>query len=76
MNENQKPRYCGGCHDNFYNGNNNLGVERCWNLNSAKVVWRKEVPLDQRPPWKQKAKRVLDCYHRSGYVYVEANRER
>lgn len=76
MTEKQKLRHCSGCHDNFYNGNNDLGVERCWNLKSAKVVWRKEVSIDQKPPWKQKAKRVLDCYHRPGYIYVEANRER
>jgi hypothetical protein len=33
---------CQGCRDNFYNGNNPLGVKECWSFKSAKVVkrWR------------------------------------
>jgi len=30
--------YCIGCHDNFYNGNNDMGIKECWNLKCAKVV--------------------------------------
>lgn len=74
MTDRQKLRYCRGCRNNFYNGNNDLGVDRCRLLDKAKVVWRKEVPMDQRPPWTQKAKRVLSCYRRSGYVYVDPDR--
>lgn len=32
---------CAGCRDNFYNGNNNLGVQECWNYESAKVISKK-----------------------------------
>lgn len=63
-------KYCARCRDNCYN----QGAERCWSFDTAKVVWRKEVPMDQRPPWTQKAKRVLSCYRRSGYVYVDPDR--
>ena len=33
-------KLCAGCRDNFYNGNNPLGVKRCWSLDTAKVVTR------------------------------------
>lgn len=35
-------KYCRGCRDDFYNGNNGLGVKQCWSLKSARVVkrWR------------------------------------
>ena len=42
--------YCVGCRDNFYNGNNNLGVKECWCLKDAKLVMKKEVHIDQAPP--------------------------
>lgn len=72
MSKNEKRRkYCGGCRDDFYNGNNPLGVEECWHLRDAKVVWKKLVYIDQRPPWNQKAQRVLSCYSRPRYVCVK-----
>jgi len=71
-----KRRRCVGCHDNFYNGNNPLGVAECWSLKDAKVVWKKEVPISQVPPWTQKARRFLNCYHQTGYVYVCKDQER
>ena len=42
--------YCVGCRDNFYNGNNDLGVKECWCLKDAKLVMKKEVHIDQAPP--------------------------
>ena len=67
----QKLRMCVGCSENFYNGNNPLGVKECWNLKSAKVVLKKAVPIWQAPPWNQPAEKVLSCLHRDGYVMVE-----
>jgi hypothetical protein len=34
--------HCTGCRNNFYNGNNPMGVKVCWYLEGAKVVkrWR------------------------------------
>lgn len=75
MTEPEKLKMCTGCRNNFYNGNNDMGVEKCWSLSTAKLVLRKEVPIDQRPPWTQKAKTLLSCYHAAGCVYVEPNRE-
>jgi len=33
-------RFCIGCDDNFYNGNNPMGVKECWLFKSAKVATR------------------------------------
>lgn len=69
-NEEKRRKYCGGCRDNFYNNNNPYGIQRCWCLDTAKVVWKKRVSIHQYPPWNQKAIRVLDCRHEDGYVFV------
>ena len=70
MNKYEKRRkYCSGCEDNFYNGNNPHDIQECWNLRDAEVVWRKKIHVDQRPPWPQKPVRVLDCYRQKGYVF-------
>jgi len=71
MRESEKLQYCKGCKYNFYNGNNPYDIKKCWHLKDARVVWRKEVHINQRPPWKQKAIRVLDCYSKPQYVYVK-----
>lgn len=68
-------RYCPGCYDDFYNHQVNLdGKRECWSLESAKLVWRKEVSIDQCPPWKQKARRFLSCFRRQRYIYVDPKR--
>ncbi len=64
-------KFCLGCRNDFYNGNNHLGVELCWSLLGAKRVKRKEVHINQRPPWKQKAQLLPSCFSRPQYVYVE-----
>jgi len=33
-------KYCIGCDDNFYNGNNPMGVKECWSFKTAKVKVR------------------------------------
>lgn len=63
-------KYCAGCRNDFYNGNNDLGVPKCWSFKAAKVIWRKAVHVDHRPPWTQKAERYADCYTQSRYVFV------
>jgi len=45
-----KRKYCIRCRDNFYNGNNEYGIQECWCLDDAKVVWKKFVSMDMRPP--------------------------
>jgi hypothetical protein len=31
-------KYCVGCRENFYNGNNPMGIKECWCYKSARVV--------------------------------------
>jgi len=31
-------KYCDGCDNNFYNGNNPMGIKECWSFKTAKVV--------------------------------------
>lgn len=64
----EKLRHCRGCHDDYYNHNH---PGECWMLANMEVVLRKEVSVDQRPPWNQKAQPLPKCYHRPRYVYVK-----
>lgn len=64
-------KHCEGCRNDFYNAKNDLGVSECWSFKTAKLVWRKEVHINQRPPWDQKAQKMPNCYHRSQYIYVD-----
>jgi hypothetical protein len=77
-----KKRYCSGCRDNFYNGNNDIGVKECWNFKRAKIVWRIPIGHWENPPYKGKKRvRVASCWqgegsNRTHYVKPEAiNRE-
>jgi len=70
-NYDKRRKYCVKCTENFYNGNNPHGIKECWHLKTARVVWKKKVGLWQKPPWKQKAERVLDCQHERQTVMVD-----
>ncbi len=46
-------KHCRGCKDNFYNGNNPLGVSQCWSFDpNKKLVTRfvlsVDAPMNQR----------------------------
>jgi len=68
--------HCSGCHDDFYNHGGGCTPGPCWSLKSARVVSRKRVHINQRPPWDQKAERLPNCYHAPQYVFVEPHRTR
>lgn len=38
--DSDKQLFCMGCRQNFYNGNNDLGIDECWSLNKAKLKKR------------------------------------
>ena len=67
------PKYCNGCYNDVYNHGCG-GAKKCWDLDKAKVVWRKEVNIHQIPPFKQDAIRVPDCYRKPQYIYIKPNR--
>ena len=73
LSKSKKLEYCAQCRDNFYNGHNSLGVKECWSLKSAKVVKKKLVHINQRPPWSQEPIKVLSCCHIEGHVLVSPN---
>jgi hypothetical protein len=66
-----KRRYCPGCEDNFYNGNNPYGIGGCWSLNSAKEVMRKMVHINDVPPWNHTPKETLSCFHKKQFVMID-----
>ncbi|KKM72983.1 hypothetical protein LCGC14_1415130 [marine sediment metagenome] len=70
LSKKDKLRFCAGCKNNFYNGNNHLNIEECWSFKSSKVVMRKKVYIDQYPPWNQKPIKILSCFHQPRYVFV------
>ena len=64
-------KYCVGCYENIYNGNNTVGVKECWNLKSAKLVMKKKVGIDDEPPWNHTPIKCLSCYHETGFVMID-----
>jgi hypothetical protein len=71
MPESEKLGHCAGCHDDFYNQAGNSSGGRCWMLAKMTLVQRKEVSIDQRPPWNQKSRLLPHCYHKPRFVYVK-----
>lgn len=63
---------CRGCYNNFYN----FGVTKCWQLQSARLVLRRRVHMNEVPPWKAPPEKLPSCYRQSGYVFVGPKVER
>jgi hypothetical protein len=59
---------CAGCRDNFYNGNNPVGVKECWLFKKAKVVRRWRLGWWVRPTERRAFNEcyTLDCHHAPG----------
>ena len=65
--------HCSGCRNNFYNGNNGLGVKKCWSLESAKMVTKFELHRDTPMNLRERyfKTKVPSCYHKQGFVYLD-----
>jgi len=65
---------CTGCTENFYNGNNPLGVNECWHLKDAKVIQRFAIsvnaPMGTRANYRPEKR--PRCYRARGIVYLKA----
>ena len=61
---------CSGCEDNFYNGSNPYNVKECWCLETAKIIKRKKVGMNDVPPWTWKPQPFPSCYRQKGYVFI------
>lgn len=62
---------CAGCRDDFYNGNNPMGIQECWHFTSATVENRIIVGIHERPPYKRKPQACLSCFHPTGKAAVK-----
>ena len=60
---NKSKSMCVGCRDDFYNHNR---PEGCWMFEKAKVVQRVQVGTWEPPPYSQKPRSVLSCFHSEG----------
>ena len=58
-------KHCEGCRDDFYNGNNVLGIKECWGLKKAKIAKRFVVGTWMQPTFIGAFKEVELplCYH-------------
>jgi hypothetical protein len=64
-------QHCSGCRDDFYNGNNDLGVKQCWMRTSAKLVPTLLIHVDLPPPYKNlEPKDRPNCYKAERHVTV------
>lgn len=63
---------CVGCRNNFYNGNNDLGISECWLLKDAKVKTKYRLPTNVPANIKSAyvKTKIYDCYHETGYVFL------
>ena len=59
---------CEQCYNDLYNHGFN-GAKECWLFKTAKLIMRKEIHIDQIPPYKQRAEFFPDCYYKQKYYY-------
>ena len=74
MNTCGKRELCGGCSENFYNGNNQFGIKECWNLKGARVVTRYKLHWWTAPTQAGAFTKVktLSCHTETGrYAFYE-----
>ena len=73
MTKEEKLRHCQGCRNDFYNGKNPYKIKECFSLKSAELMLKKEVYVNQIPPWNQEPRQILSCYHKEDFIYVDPN---
>lgn len=61
-------QYCNGCHNDFYNGKNPMGIKECWSLKTAKVVTRYRIGWWTPPTSRDAFQKVTthDCHRAPG----------
>jgi len=62
-----KVAYCAGCYNSIYNGE---AAEVCWSLETANIIPRKRVHINDVPPWNHTPELYPDCYREPKYVFV------
>jgi len=75
INKTAKKELCKGCRNNYYNQQGNSPNGECWSLKRAKVVKRKKIHKQKRPPWDDcEVVQTLSCYHNKHFVYYAPDR--
>lgn len=65
-------KYCSSCTEDFYNGHNQYGIEECWHLKTAKLIWGKVIGVWQNPPYgKVPNERKPNCWRKKGVVFLK-----
>lgn len=65
-------KFCSGCEDNFYNGNNPYGITECWHRAKAEQKSYRLIPISMPPPYLQiSLKKLPNCYKAKGYAKVK-----
>jgi hypothetical protein len=71
----QVGKYCYGCDNNFYNGNNPYNVQVCWSVKDAKIVFGKLLSIGQPDPstYLETAKSVRrpNCYRPKRMLFIK-----
>jgi len=59
-------KHCSGCRNNYYNGQ---GADKCWMLDTAKVITQYEIGMDSPMNVKANYRKVRKpgCYVTGGY---------
>lgn len=73
MTKEENKKHCSGCYNDDYNHGLG-GAKECFYLNSAELKLRKQVHINQVPPWNQEPKEMLSCYRKYQYVFVDGDR--
>jgi len=68
-----RTKYCVGCYNEYYNQHE---PNHCWHLPKARIIYRKEVHINDRPPWNHTPKKLPDCYRKSKHIYAAADQVR
>jgi len=66
-NDAEKLTFCEGCYNAIYHDSEENG---CWSFSEMYVTLKKEVHINDRPPWKHTPKKFPSCYRKPKYVYV------
>lgn len=63
-------QHCVGCKDNYYNGNNDVGIKECWGLKTAKLKTRWRIRWNV-PTFQENFTRcrVPSCFSQPGQTY-------
>ncbi len=74
MTKEDKKQLCAGCYNDEYNQGLG-GANECFYFKKARVCKKKEVHIDDVPPWKhQRIFKTLTCYRKPRFVYIDPER--